>query len=245
MATVLLIGESWFRVATDVRGFDSFSSTSYGVGTEWIERAMVAAGHRFRHLPTHLVDAGWPDLSDVDVVMISDVGANTFLLGDACWNGSRVSPNRLQELADFAHGGGGLGMIGGYLSFAGLHGRAAYRNTALAHVLPVEIAPHDDRVDLPEGIEPVAVAAHPAVPAGVRLGPLLGYNRVALKPGADLLAACGDDPLLAVWRAGRGRVFAYTSDCSEHWATLDYLGSEDYAAFWGALASWCAGEADA
>lgn len=243
MAAVLLIGESWFHYATDVRGFDSFSYSSYGVGTKWIERALTEGGHTFHHLPTHLVDSQWPDLKDFDVVLISDVGSNTFLLGDDCWMKSKVSPNRLHELAEYARNGGGLGMIGGYLSFAGLQGRAAYRDTALAAVLPVEIQACDDRVDLPEGIEPVAVnATHPALATVSRLGPLLGYNRVSLREGAELLACCGDDPLLAVWGIGDGRAFAYTSDCSEHWATIDYLESPDYRTLWATLVTWCAGE---
>lgn len=246
MAAVLLIGESWFHYSTDVRGFDSFSYSSYGVGTKWIERALTEGGHTFRHLPTHLVDSQWPSLGDFDVVLISDVGANTFLLGDDCWIGSKVSPNRLHELAEYVRTGGGLGMIGGYLSFAGLQGRAAYRDTPLAEVLPVDVLPHDDRVDLPEGIEPTVVTSnHRALGDVARLGPLLGYNRVSLRAGAELLAQCGEDPLLAVWSIGRGRTFAYTSDCSEHWATIEYLESQDYRTLWARLVTWCAGKESA
>jgi uncharacterized membrane protein len=65
MATVLLIGESWFTQLTEVRGFDSFTVSGYEIGTQWIEPALTRDGHDFRHLPSHLVDSAWPGLSDI------------------------------------------------------------------------------------------------------------------------------------------------------------------------------------
>jgi len=58
MATVLLIGESWFTQLMEVKGFDSFTVSGYEVGTQWIEPALTGGGHDFRHLPSHLVDSG-------------------------------------------------------------------------------------------------------------------------------------------------------------------------------------------
>jgi uncharacterized membrane protein len=241
MATVLLIGESWFTHLMEVKGFDSFTVSGYEVGTESIEAALTSAGHEFRHLPAHLVDAGWPDLADVDVVLVSDVGANTFLLGQATFQGGRPQPNKLAELAGFVRSGGGLGMIGGYLSFSGIGARAQYAGTPLADVLPVEIARTDDRVEVPEGIDPVRVADHPALGGATVLGPLLGYNQVRPYAGATVLARCGNDPLVAIRRVGAGRSFAYTSDCGPHWASRDYAGSPEYGLLWNGLVSWAAG----
>ena len=242
MAEILLVGESWIRHSTDIKGFDSFSSSSYGVGTEWIEQAVTGAGHAFHHLPCHLVDTQWPDLSRYDAVLLSDVGANTFMLTSTCWDQATVTRNPLAEIVEYVGGGGGFGMIGGYLSFSGLQAQAAYANTPIADILPVQISPYDDRVEHPEGVEPVAVTAdHPALGGARRFGPLLGYNRLTLRPEGTLLATVDGDPLLTVGTHGSGRVFAYAADCHEHWGTRAYLGSEDYLRLWGGLVSWCAG----
>lgn len=241
MATVLLIGESWFTQLMETKGFDSFTVSGYEIGTEWIAPAL-SAQHEFRHLPSHLVDHDWPDLSDVDVVLVSDCGANTFLLGAATFTGGEPAPNRLTQLADFVRGGGGLGMIGGYLSFSGIDAKAKFAGTPLAEVLPVEIERTDDRVEVPEGVDPVAVLGdHPALGGAATLGPLLGYNQVRARPEATVLATCGDDPLVAIWEVGAGRAFAYTSDCGPHWASRGYADSADYALLWQGLVGWAAG----
>ncbi|MGH7826457.1 MAG: VWA domain-containing protein [Candidatus Binatia bacterium] len=60
------------------------------------------------------------------------------------------------------------------------------------------------------------------------VGPLKGFSRVNLpalrgyvltypKPSAEVLMKAGDDPLLASWRYGLGRVIAFTSDLSGRW----------------------------
>lgn len=242
MATVLLIGESWFTQLMEVKGFDSFTVSGYEVGTQWIEPALTEAGHEFRHLPAHLVDGGWPDLSGVDVVLVSDCGANTFLLGNATFTGGEPVPNKLAELAAFVRGGGGLGMIGGYLSFSGIDAKAQYAGTPLAGALPVLVAETDDRVEIPEGIDPVATRPeHPALGGATSFGPLLGYNRVVARDEATVLATCGDDPLVAVWEIGAGRAFAYTSDCGPHWASRSYADGPEYARLWRGLVGWAAG----
>jgi uncharacterized membrane protein len=239
MATVLLIGESWFTQLMEVKGFDSFTVSGYEIGTQWIEPALTGNGHDFRHLPSHLVDSAWPELSDIDVVLVSDCGSNTFQLGTATFAGGEPVPNKLTELAEFVRGGGGLGMIGGYLSFSGIDAKAQFAGTPLADVLPVVIARTDDRVELPQGIDPVATERdHPALGGATRLGPLLGYNQVQARPDATVLAVCGDDPLVAIWEVGAGRAFAYTSDCGPHWASRSYAGSPEYGCLWQGLVSW-------
>ena len=61
-------------------------------------------------------------------------------------------PNRLVALRNWVANGGALAMIGGYLSFQGIEGKANYRMTPLADVLPVELEPGDDRQETPEGV---------------------------------------------------------------------------------------------
>ncbi len=239
MSRVLLIGESWFKYTIETKGFDSFSIGGYEVGTEWIAAAIRAGGHEFVHLPSHLIDSEWPDPEAFDVILVSDVGANTFLLGTACFVDGKPSVNKLQQLADFVRNGGGLGMIGGYLSFAGIDGKAHFAGTALEEVLPVSIAASDDRVETPEGILPEILLASHATVAGIdTLGPLLGYNAVRARDQATIVASCGDHPLLVVWETGKGRSFAYTSDCGPHWASRPYIESEAFARLWCSLVEW-------
>jgi uncharacterized membrane protein len=239
MSDILLIGESWIRNTTDVKGFDSITYSSYGVGTEWIERAVTSAGHRFHHLPAHLVDAQWPDLEKYDAVLLSDVGANTFLLTAQCWERATETINPLTQIVDYVSAGGGFAMIGGYLSFAGLENRAAYANTPIAEVLPVTIAAADDRVELPQGVEPTtAHPDHAALGGAQTFGPLLGYNRVVAREGGEVLLNVGADPVLVTWPYGKGRALAYASDCSEHWASRKYLDSSDYSRLWGGMVTW-------
>jgi uncharacterized membrane protein len=61
---------------------------------------------------------------------------------------------------------------------------------------------------------------------------------VTVRPQAQVLAVCGEDPLLACWdyHAGRGAVF--TSDCAPHWAPPAFLAWPGYAALWPALVRW-------
>jgi uncharacterized membrane protein len=132
-------------------------------------------------------------------------------------------------------------MIGGYLSFSGIDAKAQFAGTQLADVLPVVIACTDDRVELPQGVDPVATQGdHVALGGATCFGPLLGYNQVQARPEANVLAMCGDDPLVAIWEVGAGRAFVYTSDCGPHWASRSYADSPDYARLWQGLVSWAA-----
>jgi uncharacterized membrane protein len=239
MSRVLLVGESWFKHTLELKGFDSYSFGAYEVGTEWISAALRDGGHEFTHLPSHLVDSEWPNLTDFDVILISDVGANTFLLGSSCFVDGQSGPNKLQELADYVRNGGGLGMIGGYLSFAGIEGKAHYASTAIEDVLPVTISHHDDRVESPEGVQPEVLEPNHPIVAGIEtLGPLLGFNAITAKSGATVIATLGEHPLLAIWTVGEGRAFAYSSDCGPHWASRAYIESKAFARLWCQLVSW-------
>ena len=175
-------------------------------------------GHHVQYIPAHRVDADFPadvdDFATTDVVILSDVGANTFLLTKKTFSRSEVAPNRLEALRAYVGDGGALLMIGGYMSFAGIDGKARYRHSPLADVLPVRVQDHDDRVEIPEGFNVTVVdAAHPAL-AGVPSSwpPLLGYNRVKATEGSSVLIARGDDPILVVGTFGSGRTAAFTSD---------------------------------
>lgn len=240
MSRVLLVGESWFHYTLEVKGFDAYTHGGYEVGTQYLEAALVARGHEFAHLPSHLIASEWPaSFEDFDLVLLSDVGSNTLLLTPTTFAAGQRRANPLVALAEYVREGGAFGMVGGYLSFGGFDGRAHYAASPVEAVLPVTISPFDDRSELPEGVEPdVASPGHPALGGATILGPLLGYNRLTARPEAEVVARVGTDPLLVTWSVGAGRAFAYASDCGPHWASPEYLRSPDYARLWNGIVGW-------
>jgi uncharacterized membrane protein len=244
---VLIAGESWVTTATHIKGVDQFTLSSYVVGVGPLRDALEGAGHEVTHLPAHDVPDHFPypeALDQFDVVVLSDIGANSILLPSAVFDRSERRPNRLTGLADWVAGGGGLVMIGGYLSFTGIDAKAAYRGSPVEAVLPVTCEATDDRVERPEGIEPQVVEPdHPIVAGLDATWPhLLGYNRVALRDDATLLATIGDDPLIAVRDHQQGRTAVFTSDCAPHWAPPSFSDQwPGYATLFDQLIRWVAG----
>jgi uncharacterized membrane protein len=245
---VLLCGESWVTHSLHIKGVDSFTTSSYIEGADELRAVLGAAGIETDYLPGHLVPARFPgstaELAGYGAVILSDIGANSILLAQQTFERSEPAPDRLAILEDYVRGGGGLLMIGGYLSFAGIEGKARYHGTPVEDALPVLIAEADDRAERPAGVTPElapGAAEHPAL-AGVPAGwpAVLGYNRVTARPDADVLVTCGADPLVAVrdYHAGRSAVF--TSDCAPHWAPPPFLAWPGYAALWPSLLRWLA-----
>jgi uncharacterized membrane protein len=200
------------------------------------------------HLPAHLVPAEFPSTADelagYDVVVLSDIGANSIQLAPAVFERATAGADRLGVLRSWVTAGGGLLMIGGYLSFTGFEGKAAYRNTVLHELLPVELLAEDDRVELPAGATAqVNEPGHPALGGVSGDWPaLLGYNRVRPRPGTSVLATVGADPLVAVAERGSGRTAVFTSDCSPHWAPEAFCEQWDgYTLVFGGLVEWLAG----
>jgi uncharacterized membrane protein len=244
--TVLLVGESWFTMSIHQKGFDTFQTADYTEGAGDFIAAVQGFGATVRYIPAHKVEADFPTdasgLEGVDVVVLSDVGANTFLLGKATFGRSEAVPNRLEALAAYVRGGGGLLMVGGYMSFSGIDGKARYGSSPLADVLPVTVADHDDRVEIPEGFLPEVVEpGHPGL-AGVPVPwpRLLGYNRVVPKDGPSVLARRGDDPILVVGDHGSGRTAAFMSDLAPHWAPPEFVTWAGYGRLWRSLLGWLA-----
>jgi uncharacterized membrane protein len=111
----------------------------------------------------------------------------------------------------------------------------------LADALPVEIARSDDRIEEPEGVNPIVAKDH-AVLKGIDgdWPYFLGYNQFKAKAGSDVLLSVGDDPFLVVGQHGKGRVGAFASDCSPHWGSPEFMAWRHYATFWSQLAGWLA-----
>jgi uncharacterized membrane protein len=244
---VLMVGESWIKHTVHMKGFDHFVSVEYEEGAGEFLACLGRSGFEVTYVRAHEISAKFPttpeELDTYDVVIISDVGANSFLLCDETFLRSERSVNRLDLLVDRVRRGGGLVMVGGYMSFAGIDGRARYGASPLAAVLPVTIADHDDRVETPQGLVPQLVDSAHDVTSGLpdRWPFLLGYNRLRAKPDAEVLAQVGDDPLLVVGEAGQGRTVAFASDLAPHWAPPEFVAWTHYEPLWARLVRWSAG----
>ncbi|MEM8664221.1 MAG: glutamine amidotransferase, partial [Pseudomonadota bacterium] len=181
-------------------------------------------------------------LSAYDVVILSDIGANTLLMPDKTFARSEISANRLSLIADYVRGGGGLLMVGGYLTFQGIEGKANYAGTAVDDVLPVALSRTDDRCERPEGVTPTVVAPDHSVMAGLADWPhFLGYNSAPARPDATVLAEVDGDPFVAVRMVGAGRSAIFASDCGPHWGPPAFLAWPGYQRLWVNLCTFLAG----
>lgn len=244
---VLLAGESWTMHTIHQKGFDSFTTTEYGEGHQWLSAAIRGAGHELDYLPNHRANNEFPftadDLAVYDAVLLSDIGSNTLLLPTDTFINSVPTANRLESLRTYVERGGGLVMIGGYLTFQGIDGKGRYGRTPVEEALPVILEAGDDRVEAPQGVAPVVVAAgHPIVSGLPSTWPVvLGYNRLTAKEGATVIATAGSDAFLVAGTFGQGRSVAYASDCGPHWAPPAFVEWDGYARLWQQIVRWVGG----
>ena len=249
MAKILLAGESWSTTEIYTKGFDSFITSAYAEGAADFIAAVERGGHTVEFQPNHVAAEKFPttleELSQYDVVVLSDIGANTLLLPNSVFSRGERMPNRLDVLAEWVRAGGSLLMVGGYLSFQGIEAKANYRNTSLAGVLPVEMEVGDDREETPQGALPTATGAH-AVTQGLsdEWPVVLGYHRLVARTGAEVLARIGEHPLMVVDTEGEGRVAAFASDMGPHWLPAEFLAWDGFSPMWSQLIAWLARESD-
>ena len=242
---VLLAGESWSSYGIHVKGAASYTTATYEEGAEALISALREHGLEVDYLPNHAVVEHFPYDADTllakyDAVILSDLPSDSLLLPRAVFVEGQTRPNRLSAIGDFVNRGGGLLMVGGYMSFSGFEGRARYGMTPLADVLPVELVHWDDRVEVPEGVVPLVKEPHVVVEGIHGEWPhLLGYNLTRARAGAEVVLAAGSgDPLLVVDARGAGRVAAFMSDCAPHWGSPAFLAWEFYGRFWTQLVRW-------
>jgi len=161
-----VVGESWIKHTVHLKGFDQFHTTEYAEGAGIFLGALADSGFKVTYIRAHEVSSRFPKTKDsidqFDVVVLSDVGSNSFLLCDETFLRSERTANRLRVLADYVEGGGGLVMVGGYMSFSGIDGRARFGMSPLATILPVKMLDHDDRIEVPEGVTPSVEVANQA-----------------------------------------------------------------------------------
>ena len=240
---VLIAGESWMSYTTHVKGFDSFYTSVYEEGVEYIRVAMEKAGYEVTFIPNHLAPEKFPytmeEISQYDCVVLSDIGSNTLLLPPAVFNRSERKPNRCQLIKDYVLQGGALLMVGGYMSFTGVDAKTRYGATPIKDVLPVECLPVDDRAEHPEGVVPVTVKEHPALAGLPKEWPhFLGYNKTKAIPQGEVLATIDGDPFVAVGQFGKGRSAAFTSDCAPHWGPPEFVNWEYYDTLWKSILAY-------
>ncbi|MEN0072520.1 MAG: glutamine amidotransferase, partial [Propionicimonas sp.] len=219
--------------STHFKGFDSFTSVVFERGADAFIAAAARTGIEVEQLYAHDVPERFPDtveeLAGYDAVLLSDIGANSFLLPPATWVGGRSRPNRLEVIGEYVRAGGGLMMAGGYLSFQGFQARANFARTPLADLLPVQLLDCDDRVECPQGVRPVAADAGLLASAIQGAPDLLGYNRVLARPQAQVHASVGQDVLIATMAVGAGRSLVWTSDIGPHWCPTPFLEWDGFA----------------
>ena len=140
---VLLAGESWMSFTTHVKGFDTFYTSVYETGEKFLKAALEEGGYDFTFLPNHLAMEEFPfkmeELKQYDLLVLSDIGANTLLLPGATFTRSEMMPNRCNLIRDYVLEGGALLMVGGYMTFSGIDGKGKWQDTAVQEVLPVTL----------------------------------------------------------------------------------------------------------
>ena len=244
--SVLFVGESWMIQTTETKGVDSFTTYRYEECANYVGDRLREGGIAFTHIPCHRVEFDFPqtleELQKYDVVMLSDVGANTMLISTKTFFASERTVNKLHLIRDYVRAGGGFCRIGGSLTYLGLEAKGCYKRTAIEEILPVELMSCDDRVECPEGFCPETVAPEHPVMDGIDepMPWMLGYNRTVLKPGATLIARREDDPIIAAWDCGAGRTMAYTCDCAPHWASPELCNWKHYSRLWQNIVHWLA-----
>jgi uncharacterized membrane protein len=246
MTRVLFAGESWSITSVHTKGFDSFTTSEYVEGGRALREAIVDAGFDLTYMPCHVAAHHFPssrsELDEFDVVLFSDIGSNTLLLPSPVFLQGETAPDRLSLISEWVHDGGGFGMLGGYMSFQGIEGKAHYKSTALASILPVELLDGDDRVEVPSGAV-AKLVERTDIGAGLDevWPPLLGYQRFAPRAGSRVVATFGADPLLVIGEYGAGRTLAFASDIDAHWAPAGFTTWPGFADLWRQSINWLCG----
>jgi uncharacterized membrane protein len=246
MANVLLAGESWTSHTIHVKGFDTFTTSEYAEGATEMIKGLGKLRHNVTFMPNHVAPSAFPTtlkgLQAYDAIVLSDIGSNTLLIHPDTFKKSQAMNNRCELLAEYVHKGGGLMMVGGYMSFSGIDGKARYQRTVLKDVLPVEMVEGDDRVEAPQGVTPKVLDAKHPVFSGIKgaFPKFLGYNQLKAKEGSSVLATVGDDVFIAVAEIGKGRSAAFASDCGPHWGPPAFVAWTHYAKLWSNLVTYLA-----
>ncbi len=109
---------------------------------------------------------------------------------------------------------------------------------AIPQILLEETKQAAKRAIVEQPFVPAIIGAHPILTGLSALPQLTGYVATTPKPAAQLvLTSSLDDPVLAVWQYGLGRVAAWTSDALGLW-TANWLQWKDASRWWANLVTW-------
>jgi len=238
MANILLVGESWTVHSLHQKGFDTFTTTTYEEGSDLLRNAIEDKGHRLTYMPSHRVQYDFPkeldSLKEFDVVAVSDIGSNTFLLPDRTFVQGEKEVNKLKLIKEYVLDGGNFIMFGGYMAFSGINGSSRYGMTDIADVLPVECLNYDDSIEKPEGITPVVIESNHPIFEGIssEFPHFLGYNKTILREEAKEIATINEDPFIAYQTFGKGKSLVFTSDVAPHWGSKEFVTWKNYPLLW-------------
>lgn len=153
-------------------------------------------------------------------------------------------PDRFDQVKEWVRDGGHFHMNGGWYSFSGQKGTGGWGRSRLACVLPVTCLggdrPCDDLIESTEGYEVRISLPDHALVKGMDLKempPLLGFNEVIPKSGADVILEVHDPcqdrwhPLLVQWTFGKGRVTCFMTTPTPHWG-INFQRWSRYNEFW-------------
>jgi len=248
MKKILLVGESWVSSATHYKGWDQFSSTTFHLGADELIKSIDSSLFQIDYMTSHDAAEKFPskisDLQEYSAVIFSDIGSNTILLHPKVWIDGETFVNRLKLVKDYVESGGSFLMVGGYLSFQGINGSARYKKTAIEEILPVEILPYDDRIEVPEGFNVVVREEDHQILKGLsgKWPPLLGFNEVIPNKGCHTIISTpesvGGHPLLALGNFGSGKTMVWTSDIGPHWVSKEFLAWQGYRTLWNQIMKW-------
>ena len=248
MKRILLVGESWVSNSTHFKGFDQFQSTTYHLGADNLIKVIDKDVYNIEYLKAHEAAESFPsslaDLKQYSAIIFSDIGSNSILLHPKVWLHGETFPNRLNLVKNYVNDGGSFLMVGGYMSFQGINGVARYKSTVIEEILPVEILPYDDRIEIPEGFN-VNIDSHTHQITNRLQGswpPLLGFNEVKCKKNVNTIIKTpketGSHPLLIIGDYGKGKTMAWTSDIGPHWVSNEFLNWEGYEILWTEIFNW-------
>ncbi len=247
---ILYVGDSEIVVSKYLLGVDVLEQSNFNDNGKFFREAMEKYEDiDVVHINPHDVPLQFPktqeELDKYDVLILSDVGYNSMIF----YPGLKppyeypLGPDRVKMVKEFVEEGGGFIMVGGYVSFSGFNGVGRYHGTYIEEVLPVNIFPYDDRVEITDGfIFNVIDTDHPitsGIPWDTAKFTLCGYNKLVLKEGAKLLAEYNGDPFIACGEYKKGRTAVFASDFAPHWAGT-FIDWEYYPQFWAQMVRWLA-----
>ena len=105
------------------------TTTGYFENVGWLKHALEEAGYEVTYMPSHEALAHFPDtvekLRQYDLVILSDVGANTLMMTQQSFRNSLPAPDRCKAIRSYVEEGGSFYHDRRLMSFTGIEGKAA------------------------------------------------------------------------------------------------------------------------